>query len=119
MEPASPSQPSAGNGRLRLRAALASLAVGIVLLGAKYVGYLYTGSAAVLSDALESIINVVAATFIVGSVMFAAQPADRDHPYGHGKIEFFSAGIEVGMIAGTSITSRRRRKTAVSTCDRG
>ena len=104
MEPASTSQQSAGNGGLRLRAALLSLAVGIVLLGAKYVGYLYTGSAAVLSDALESIINVVAATFMVGSVMFAAQPADRDHPYGHGKIEFFSAVFEGGLISFAAIT---------------
>src|SRR5262245_40798178 len=98
------SQPPAGNGRLRLRAALASLVVGSLLVGAKYVGYLYTGSAAVLSDALESIINVVAASFMVGSVMFAVRPADRDHPYGHGKIEFFSAVFEGGLISFAAIT---------------
>jgi cation diffusion facilitator family transporter len=88
-----------GNGRLRLRAAWVSLGAGIVLLGGKYAGYLATGSAAVLSDALESIVNVVAATFMLGSVVFAGRPADRDHPYGHGKIEFFSAVFEGGLIS--------------------
>lgn len=90
---------STGNARVRLRAALVSLFVGIVLFAGKYVGYLYTGSAAVLSDALESIINIVAAVFMVGSVRFAEGPADRDHPYGHGKIEYFSAVFEGGLIS--------------------
>ena len=58
-----------------------------------------TGSSAVLSDALESTVNVVAATFAVFAVRFAAQPADRDHPYGHGKIEFLSAAFEGGLIS--------------------
>jgi cation diffusion facilitator family transporter len=104
MDTETASPPSVGSGRLRLRAALLSLGVGIVLVGAKYVGYVYTGSAAVLSDALESIINVVAASFMVGSVVFAVRPADRDHPYGHGKIEFFSAVFEGGLISFAAIT---------------
>ncbi|HWP65790.1 MAG TPA: cation diffusion facilitator family transporter [Candidatus Limnocylindria bacterium] len=87
------------NDGVRLRAALASLGVGIVLLGGKYVGYVYTGSAAVLSDALESIINVVAAIFLLATVVFAGRPRDRDHPYGHGKIEYFSAVFEGGLIS--------------------
>ena len=82
-----------GRGGIRLRAAVISLGVGIALLGAKYLGYLYTGSAAVLSDALESIANVVAAAFMVGSIAFAGKPADRGHPYGHGKIEYFKRPI--------------------------
>jgi len=85
--------------KARLRAGLVSLAVGIVLLGVKYVAYLLTDSAAVLSDALESIINVVAALFALGSLVFAGRPADHDHPYGHGKIEYFSAVFEGGLIA--------------------
>ncbi|MFN8544240.1 MAG: cation diffusion facilitator family transporter [Candidatus Binatia bacterium] len=84
---------------VRLRAGLVSLSVSIVLLGIKYLAYVLTGSAAVLSDALESIINVVAAVFAVGSLVFAGKPADHDHPYGHGKIEFFSAVFEGGLIA--------------------
>lgn len=84
---------------LRVRAAIVSLLVSVVLLGVKYVAYVHTGSAAILSDALESIINVVAAVFAVGSLRFATRPADRGHPYGHGKIEYFSAAFEGGLIA--------------------
>jgi cation diffusion facilitator family transporter len=83
----------------RLRAGLLSLVVSAVLLAAKYQAYLLTGSTAVLSDALESIVNVVAAIFAVGGLIFAGRPADRNHPYGHGKIEFVSAAFEGGLIA--------------------
>ncbi|MCS7082324.1 MAG: cation diffusion facilitator family transporter [Bacteroidetes bacterium] len=82
----------------RLRAARWSLAVGVVLLGLKFSAYLLTGSAAVLSDALESIINVVAALLALVAVHLAARPPDATHPYGHGKIEFFSAGFEGSLI---------------------
>jgi cation diffusion facilitator family transporter len=86
-------------GRIRLRAGLISLVVSVVLLGAKYWAYRLTGSAAILSDALESIVNVVAASFALGGLVFAGRPADRNHPYGHGKIEFLSAAFEGGLIA--------------------
>ena len=85
--------------RIRLGAGLVSLIVGSALLGAKYVAYRLTGSTAILSDAMESIVNVVAAIFALGGLVFAGRPADRSHPYGHGKIEFFSAAFEGGMIA--------------------
>src|SRR5689334_15724433 len=85
--------------RARLRAGVVSVAVSGVLLGAKYQAYLLTGSTAVLSDALESIVNVMAAMFAVGGLVFAGRPADRNHPYGHGKIEFFSAAFEGGLIS--------------------
>ncbi len=85
--------------RVRLTAGVASLVVGSALLGAKFVAYQLTGSSAVLSDALESIVNVVAALFALGGLVFAGRPADRNHPYGHGKIEFFSAAFEGGLIA--------------------
>jgi cation diffusion facilitator family transporter len=85
--------------RLRLRAGFVSLVVGTVLLLAKYVAYRLTGSTAILSDALESIVNVIAAVFALSGLAFAAVPADRNHPYGHGKIEFFSAAFEGGLIA--------------------
>src|SRR5206468_6582685 len=89
----------AEDSRVRVRAGLISLAVSVVLLGAKYQAYLLTGSTAILSDALESIVNVVAAVFGLGGLIFAGRPADRNHPYGHGKIEFFSAAFEGGLIA--------------------
>jgi len=88
-----------GAERARLRAVVLSLVVGAVLLAAKYQAYRLTGSTAILSDALESIVNVVAAVFGLGGIVFAGRPADRNHPYGHGKIEFFSAAFEGGLIA--------------------
>jgi cation diffusion facilitator family transporter len=90
---------AAADQRLRLRAGILSLAVGTVLLASKYVAYLLTGSAAVLSDALESITNVVAALFALGGLVFAGRPADRGHPYGHGKVEYFTAVFEGGLIS--------------------
>jgi len=87
------------DSRIRLRAGLISLGVSVVLLAAKYQAYRLTGSTAILSDALESIVNVVAAIFALGGLVFAGRPADRNHPYGHGKIEFFTAAFEGGLIA--------------------
>ena len=93
------SLPHDPQARVRLRAGVVSLVVGSALLATKYGAYLLTGSAAVLSDALESIVNVVAAVFALGSLVFAGRPADREHPYGHGKMEYFSAAFEGGLIA--------------------
>ena len=85
--------------RQRKRAGLVSVAVAVALLLAKYQAYRLTGSTAVLSDALESIVNVIAALFAVFGLFVAAAPADRNHPYGHGKIEYFAAAFEGGLIA--------------------
>ncbi len=85
--------------RLRLSAGVVSLLIGSALLVAKYFAYRLTGSTAILSDAMESIVNVVAAMFAIGGLVFAGRPADRNHPYGHGKVEFFSAAFEGGLIA--------------------
>ncbi|MFB3907673.1 MAG: cation diffusion facilitator family transporter [Candidatus Eisenbacteria bacterium] len=85
--------------RVRLTAALLSLVVGSVLMAGKFLAFRMTGSTAIFSDALESIVNVLAAAFAVGGILFAGRPADRGHPYGHGKIEFFSAAFEGGLIA--------------------
>src|SRR5436190_6796011 len=79
-------------------AATLSLIVSIVLLALKFAAYMITGSAAIFSDALESIVNVFASAFAVYSIILAHAPADAQHPYGHGKIEFLSAGMEGGMI---------------------
>ena len=88
-----------GDDRIRLVAMAISLVVSLGLLGAKYQAYRLTGSTAILSDALESIVNVVAAVFAIGALIFAGRPADRNHPYGHGKMEFLSAAFEGGLIA--------------------
>ncbi len=86
------------NQRVRIQAATTALVVGTVLLAAKFYAWRVTGSSAVLSDALESIINVVASGFAIVSVIMAAKPPDQTHPYGHGKIEFFAAGFEGALI---------------------
>jgi divalent metal cation (Fe/Co/Zn/Cd) transporter len=88
------SKPQQVDLRTNLAVMLAALIVGVGLMGLKFYGYWITGSSAILSDALESIINVVASGFGLGSVALSAKPADASHPYGHGKIEFFSAGFE-------------------------
>ena len=67
-------------------------------MSAKFYAYYATGSTAVLTDALESIINVVAAAFAYYSVYLASLPRDLNHPYGHGKIEFFASGLEGVLI---------------------
>ena len=68
-------------GRARMRAAAVSLVVAIVLLAVKLLAWRMTGSAAILSDALESIVNVVAAGMALFSVWYGSQPADADIPY--------------------------------------
>lgn len=68
-------------------------------MGIKMGAWWITKSNAILSDALESIINIVAGGFGLFSLLIAAKPKDHNHPYGHGKIEFISAGFEGGLIA--------------------
>lgn len=85
--------------RARIRAVSISLAVSILLLGVKYCGYLATGSAAILSDALETITNIVGTVFALGGIFYAIRPPDEGHPYGHGKIEYMSAVFEGGLIS--------------------
>lgn len=75
-----------------------SFAVNILVLAFKFFLYFKTNSLAILSDALESVINVIASGFAAISIFFASRPPDESHPYGHGKIEYFSAGFEGGLI---------------------
>ncbi|MCD0157417.1 cation diffusion facilitator family transporter [Deinococcus sp. LM3] len=80
------------------RLALGSILVAVVVLALKYVAYLMTGSVALYSDALESIINVAAAVAALIALRVAARPADANHPYGHTKAEYFSAVAEGVLI---------------------
>lgn len=82
----------------RMRAIILSFITSASLMGLKFWTYRLTHSSAVLSDALESIINVAAGGFAIVSVWLAAKPPDPEHPYGHGKIEYFSAGFEGALI---------------------
>lgn len=72
-------------------------------MGAKFYVFKITGSSAFLSDALESIINVVASAFVLLSILLASKPPDASHPYGHGKIEYFSVGFEGALIIGAAV----------------
>lgn len=74
------------------------LIAGVIIMLVKFIAFFITHSNAILSDALESIINVVAGAFAYYSLNVASKPKDIDHPYGHGKIEFISAGFEGGLI---------------------
>lgn len=80
------------------KAALLSAGIGLVVTGLKFYAAWLTGSLALYSDALESIINVVAAIGAFVALRVAARPADAEHPYGHHKAEFFSAVIEGALI---------------------
>jgi cation diffusion facilitator family transporter len=81
---------------IRIQKMVAGLS--IILLIAKTTAYLITGSVSILTDALESIVNVVAGFVGLYSLYVSAKPKDADHPYGHGKIEFLSSAIEGSMI---------------------
>jgi cation diffusion facilitator family transporter len=77
---------------------LLSLIVGVLLMLAKFTAYLITSSNSILTDAAESIVNILASLFAFYSIYVAAQPKDLNHPYGHGKVEFFSVFIEGALI---------------------
>jgi cation diffusion facilitator family transporter len=81
-----------------IRAMRLSLAVGFLMLMLKVGAYVLTGSAAILGDAAESVVHVAAVMFASYSLGLRHKPADADHPYGHSKIAFFSAGIEGALI---------------------
>lgn len=74
------------------------LAISILLSFVKLFAWYETGSGLIFSDAMESLVNVVASIFAVYAIGLSAKPKDLSHPYGHGKVEFISAGIEGGLI---------------------
>lgn len=84
------------NSNVKLQAFV--LLTGVVLMLVKFAAWRITHSNTILSDALESIVNVVAGGFALYSLILTAKPRDREHPYGHGKVEYISAGIEGGLV---------------------
>ncbi|NLD55399.1 MAG: cation transporter [Burkholderiaceae bacterium] len=82
----------------RLALAVCSILVGLVVFGLKYLAWHVTGSVALFADALESIVNVVAAAAVLVALHVSVQPADRGHPFGHTKAEYFSAVLEGVLI---------------------
>ncbi|MER3437201.1 MAG: hypothetical protein C4346_06205, partial [Chloroflexota bacterium] len=90
------------NGRAQhaplTRLAYLSIAAAVITMALKFGAYLLTGSVGLLSDAVESSANLVAAVTALFALWYAARPVDRSHPYGHGKIEFFASGVEGGLV---------------------
>jgi len=87
-----------GSSRGLTKFAWLSIAAAVVTIGLKTGAYLLTGSVGLLSDAAESLVNLVAAVVALIALHAAALPADENHNFGHGKAEYFSAGIEGLMI---------------------
>jgi cation diffusion facilitator family transporter len=86
-------------GRFSLRRfAWLSIAAALLTIVLKAVAYLLTGSVGLLSDALESFVNLAGALMALAMLTVAARPADEEHPYGHGKAEYFSSGVEGTLI---------------------
>lgn len=101
-----------GTGAGLTRFAWLSIAAAVVTIGLKSGAYLVTGSVGLLSDAAESVVNLVAAVVALIALRVAARPADDTHHFGHGKAEYFSAGIEGLMIfvaAGAILVSSVQR----------
>jgi len=71
-----------------------SIAAAIVTIGLKSLAYLLTGSVGLLSDAVESLVNLVAALMALAMLIVAARPADKEHQFGHSKAEYFASGVE-------------------------
>lgn len=84
-------------------AAMLSLLVALLVLILKLIAYYETNSVAILSDALETIVNVVTAGVAIFVVRIGSAPADENHPYGHGKAEYFSAAFEGGFIVAAAL----------------
>lgn len=109
----------AGQPRLT-RYAWLSIAAALATMGIKAVAYLLTGSVGLLSDALESTVNLVAAIAALTALTWAARPADRSHAYGHAKAEYLAAGLEGVLIlvaAGTITWAAIRRLIDPETID--
>jgi cation diffusion facilitator family transporter len=83
---------------LNQRAMNLSLAAGVLMLVAKWIAFVLTGSSVIFSDAAESVVHIVAVWFAWYALRVGAKPPDEDHPYGHDKVSFLSAGVEGGLI---------------------
>lgn len=97
---------------LRTRAARYAIIGGIAVFAIKLVGYVLTGSVGILSDALESTVNIAAAALTAWAVSVASRPPDESHPYGHDKVEYLSSvleGLLIGVAAVLIIATARER----------
>jgi cation diffusion facilitator family transporter len=86
------------NRKFLTRFAWLSIGAALLTMGLKTAAYLITGSVGLLSDAVESLVNLFGGIMALAMLTIAARPADEDHAYGHGKAEYFSSGLEGGLI---------------------
>jgi cation diffusion facilitator family transporter len=93
--------------------AAVSIVVAVAVMGIKYWAYVVTGSVALYSDALESIVNVVTAIAALVAIRVSAQPADANHPFGHHKAEYFSAVLEGALIIVAAILILKEAYAAI------
>lgn len=104
--------PTAHENRSLSRLAWLSAVAAVATLLLKVAAWTLTGSVGMLSDALETLVNLAGATLAILMLAIAARPADEDHPYGHGKAEYFSSGAEGALIlfggAGIAVAAVRR-----------
>lgn len=91
------------NFRTKVKAISIVLILSILIMLVKFVAYYVTKSNALLSDALESFINIATSSFTLYSIYYSAKLKDHDHPYGHGKIEYLAVGFEGALILGTGV----------------
>jgi len=91
------------HAKLLRRVARFTVLCGVIITAIKFGAFAMTNSVAVLSDALESIVNVVAAALMAYTIGLSNRPADAEHPYGHGKAQFMSIGFEGGAIGAAGL----------------
>lgn len=96
--PGEPALPALDDRRFLKRFGWLSIGAAVVTIGLKTTAYFLTGSVGLLSDAVESLVNLAGAVMALAMLTIAARPADEDHAYGHSKAEYFSSGVEGSLI---------------------
>ena len=96
--------PDTTDRKFLTRFAWISIGAAVLTILLKTIAYLLTGSVGLLSDALESLVNLVGALMALAMLTVAARPADEDHEYGHSKAEYFSSGVEGTLIVIAAIS---------------
>ncbi len=90
--------------QLKIKTAKLSLIIGLAIFFIKITAYYITNSSAIFSDAAESVVHIIATSMVLYSIIVSARPPDKSHLYGHGNVEYFSAGIEGLLIVFAAIT---------------
>lgn len=92
------------NYKIKIKTAQVSVIVGLIIFLIKIIAYFLTNSSAIFSDASESIVHILATSMVLYSIILSSRPPDESHLYGHGNVEYFSAGIEGLLIIIAALT---------------